>query len=260
MGAEAVKYLRKKGLHAIAAAVAGYGLGRTWNGGAEILTNLAPVVRARGKAVWCTWRCRQPNFAKLGLIGILGPCFELGGWGGGSGKDRPPPLQSTSSRNFSIFGKRILLFLCILWSFRSKLLLPLLANCTVLFLIQKIQVAKPRRSLFFIWLTLESLQSVSFTLTREVSSWYRIMVSKNLLRIFFFQKIGKFRLANLVSNFELLRTSKTRYINSSFRTRTKFGPIPKRKALPISLEIKDLSSVLLCKEGRIDPGRKEGIL
>ncbi len=98
----------------------------TWNGGAEILTNLAPVVRARGKAVWCTWRCRQPNFAKLGLIGILGPCFELGGWGGGSGKDRPPPLQSTSFRSFSIFGKRILLFLCILWSFRSKLLLPLL--------------------------------------------------------------------------------------------------------------------------------------
>ena len=28
MGAEAVKYLRKKGLHAIAAAVAGNGLGR----------------------------------------------------------------------------------------------------------------------------------------------------------------------------------------------------------------------------------------
>ncbi len=82
----------------------------------------------------------------------------------------------------------------------------------------------------------------------------QIFLKKNL------QKIGTFRLANLVSNFELLRTSKTRCINSSFRTRTKFCPIPKRKALPISLKIKDLSSVLLCKEGRIDPGRKEGIL
>ena len=30
------------------------------------------------------------------------------------------------------------------------------------------------------------------------------------------------------SNFELIRTSKTRYKNSSFRTRTKFGPIPTR--------------------------------
>ncbi len=40
------------------------------------------------------------------------------------------------------------------------------------------------------------------------------------------KKIGKFRRANLVSNFELLRTSKTRYKNSSFRTRTKIGPIP----------------------------------
>ena len=41
--------------------------------------------------------------------------------------------------------------------------------------------------------------------------------------------MGNLRFANLVSNFELLRTSKTPYKNSSFQTRTKFGPIPKNK-------------------------------
>ena len=40
---------------------------------------------------------------------------------------------------------------------------------------------------------------------------------------FFLWKVEKFRLANFGSNFELLRTLKTRYKNSSFRTRTKFG-------------------------------------
>ena len=48
------------------------------------------------------------------------------------------------------------------------------------------------------------------------------------------QKLGNLRLANLDSNFELLRTSKTRYKNSSFRTRTKFGPIPSLIPHPIS--------------------------
>ena len=52
-----------------------------------------------------------------------------------------------------------------------------------------------------------------------------LKTNNNILKNWIFFLTTRF--VNFGSNFELIRTSKTRYQNSSFRTRTKFGPMPK---------------------------------